>query len=258
MKRIITVVLTAVLFVAAVVLGVNSVYRVTEVGLDINFVSEEAKAEAEELKARLLETYDKRSVFDVAQEDSDAVFAEFSYFRLTAFEKQFPNKIKIEATEDAEVFAVASGESYYILGLDGTILSIRENSLNRSDGKPNVLIEGLEVSGENGKVCEGEKFTKLLPFLQQFSSCLNGLRSNVVKIEYRVYGGNVEQYDFTMREGVKLMLQKAEEFVEEKANLAAQKYLGLKDVELLSGYLYATNSEEKAAVVYYPTEIPLE
>ena len=115
MKKIITIVLTAVLFLSAVVLGINSVYRVTEVALEINFVSEDAKTEAEELKARLLETYDKRSVFEVKQEESDSIFAEFPYFRLTAFKKEFPNRIVVEATEDAEVFAVSAGEGKGII-----------------------------------------------------------------------------------------------------------------------------------------------
>ena len=260
MKKIITIVLTAVLFISAVVLGVNSVYRVSEVALEINYVSEDAKAEAEELKARLLETYNKRSVFDVKQEESEEVFAQFPYFRLTAFKKEFPNRIVVEATEDAEVFAVSAGEGkgYYILGLDGTILSIRETTMNRSDKAENILITGVEISGEKGSVCVGEKFTKLLPFLKELSNGLNGLRSNVKTIEYRIYGGNIEQYNFTMWEGVTLSVQRVGEFVKEKASMVTKKYLALSDQELLGGYLYATNSQEKATVVYYPTEIPLE
>ena len=258
MKKIITIVLTAILFISAVTLGVNSVYRVSEVALEINFVSEEAKEEAEALQARLSTVYDKRSIFESKKEDSASAFAEFPYFRLTEFKKEYPNKIVIEATEDAEVFAVSNASGgYFILGLDGTILSVRDSSLNRSDGSPNILIEGVEISGEKGTVCANEKITKLLPFLKELSACLNGLRANVTKIEYTVYGGNVEQYNFSMREGVMLMLQKADEFVNEKANKVAEKYTSLDDRELLGGYLYATNSAEKATVVYYPTEIPL-
>ena len=232
MKKIITIVLTAILFISAVALGVNSVYRVSEVALEINFVSEEAKQEAEELEARLSAVYDKRSIFESKKEDSENVFAEFPYFRLTGFKKEYPNKIVVEATEDAEVFAVANGlGGYFILALDGTILSVRESSLNRSDGAPNILIEGVEISGEKGMVCASEKMVKLLPFVKALSSRLNGLRANVTKIEYTVYGGNVEQYNFSMREGVTLMLQKADEFVEEKASKVVEKYTTLEDRE---------------------------
>ena len=258
MKKFITIILTAILFISAVTLGVNTVYRVSEVGLEINFVSEEAKQEAEELQARLHTVYEKRSIFETAKEDAESVFAEFPYFRLTNFKKEYPNKIVVEATEDAEVFAVSNvaGE-YFILALDGTILSVRESSLNRSDGAPNILIEGIEIAGEKGEVCTNEKLTKLVPFLKALSKNLDGLRANITKIEYTVYGGNIEQYNFSMREGVTLMLQKADEFVEEKANKVAEKYASLEDRELLGGYLYATNSAEKATVVYYPTESPL-
>ena len=86
---------------------------------------------------------------------------------------------------------------------------------------------------------------------------MDGLRANITKIEYVIYGGNVEQYNFSMREGVTLMLQKADEMAKEKANKVAEKYASLEDKELLSGYLYATNSDEKATVVYSPTEITL-
>ena len=258
MKKIITILLTAILFVSAVTLGINSVYRVSEVGLDIHFVSEDAKAEGEALEARLEEVYKKRSIFSVKKEDSESVFAEFPYFRLTDFKKEFPNKIVVEATEDAEVFAVAnaSGE-YFILSLDGTILSVRESALNRSDNAPNILIEGVDIAGAKGEVCTSAQINKLLPFLKELSGCMNGLRGNITKIEYMVHGGMVEQYNFSMREGVTLMLQKADEFVEEKAKKVAEKYASLEDGQLLCGYLYATNSAEKATVVYYPTEIPL-
>lgn len=259
MKKIITIVLTAILFLSAVVLGVNSVYRVSEVALEINYVSEEAKEEAELLEERLYTVYEKRSIFEATSEDSESVFAEFPYFRLTDFKKEYPNKIIVEATEDAEVFAVASAEAdeYYILGLDGTILSIRENALNRSDNAPNVLIEGVNISGRKGEICTSEEIVKLLPFLKEFSARMDGLRANITKIEYKIYGGNVEQYNFSMREGVTLMLQKADEMPQEKANKVAEKYASLEEKELLSGYLYATNNEEKATVLYSPTEITL-
>lgn len=258
MKKIITIVLTAILFVSAVTLGINSVYRISEVALEINYVSEDAKQEAEDLQARLSSVYDKRNIFTASEEDSENVFAEFPYFRLTEFRKEYPNKLVVEATEDSEVFAVANNTGgYCILSLDGTILSIRENSLNRSDGAPNILIEGVEVDGEKGAICSSEKITKLLPFLKELSACMDGLRANIIKIECALYGGNVEQYNFTMREGVRLMLQKADECVKEKASKVAEKYASLSDRELLGGYIYATNSAEKATVVYQANEIPL-
>ncbi len=258
MKKIITIILTAILFVAAAALGIDSVYRVDEVALEINYVSEDAKSEAAALKKELTELYKKQSVFRVNEEDSKEIFARFPYFRLTDFKKEYPDKLIVEATEDAEVFAVKQGEEYYILSLDGTILSVRNSPQNRSDGKDNVLIEGMEIAGDKGTVCQGEKFLKALPFLKELSIRFDGLRSNLVKVGYELKGGAIEQFNVKTREGVEIRVQKIEEFTQEKAEKVAQAYLGLQDVERLTGYIYATNGTDKVTVAYYPSEIPFE
>lgn len=258
MKKVITIILTVALFIAAAALGIDSVYRVGEVALEINYVSEEAKTEAEALEKELSELYGKQSIFRVKKEDAESVFARFPYFRLTDFKKEYPDKLVVEATEDAEVFAVKSGEKYYVLALDGTILSVRNSPQNRSDGKDNVLIEGVEISGERGELCQGEKINRALPFLKELSARLDGLRSNLVKVEYELKGGSIEQYNLVTREGVKIQVQKIQEMTSEKAEKVAKTYLGLEDSERLTGYIYATNGAEKATVAYYPTEIPFE
>ena len=51
-RNIIAIILTAVIFVAAVVLGVSTVYRVNAVTLDVSLVSEAAKAEEHFLRQR--------------------------------------------------------------------------------------------------------------------------------------------------------------------------------------------------------------
>lgn len=258
MKKIITIVLTAVLFFVATALGVNSVFRVDSIELKINYVSEEAKTEAESLRNDLAQLYEKESSFKVGASDAESVFAKYPYFRLTDFKKEYPNKLVIEATEDAEVFSVKNGDSYYILSLDGTILSIRESSENRSDGKANVLLNGIEISGEKGQRCIGEKLNRMLPLLQELSVQFNGLRSNLVEVNYSLKGGSIEQYDITTREGVIICVQRIDEFVSEKAEKISKLYFSLEDGERLKGYIYATNGSEKATVVYNPTEIFFE
>ncbi len=258
MKKIITIILTVVLFVAATALGVNSVFRVDSIELKINYVSEDAKAEAELLRKELAELYEKESAFSVTALDSESVFAKYPYFRLTSFKKEYPNKLVIEASEDAEVFSVKSGENYYILALDGTILSVRKTAENRSDGKPNVLLNGIEISGEKGQPCIGEKLNRMLPLLQELSVRFDGLRSNLVEVNYSLKGGSIEQYDITTREGVVICVQRIDEFVAEKAEKISNLYFSLEDGERLKGYIYATNGAEKATVVYNPTEIFFE
>lgn len=258
MKKVLTILLTVALFLAATALGIDNVYRVSEVSLEINYVSEEAKSEAESLEKELTALYEKQSSFRVKKEDAEEIFSKFPYFRLTDFRKEYPDKIIVEATEDAEVFAVKKGEEYYILSLDGTILSVRNTPSNRSDGRDNLLINGVEIEGEKGELCKGEKIEKLLPFLKELSKNLDGLRANIVEVGYELQGGSIEQFNVKTREGVQIKIQRIEEFTSEKAEKVAKTYLELADGERLVGYIYATNGVEKVTVAYYPTEIPFE
>ena len=255
MKKIITILLTVALFVTATALGVNSVYRVESLDLKIQFVSEEAKTEAESLRQDLFALYENENLFVVKQEASEEIFANYPYFRLTSFKIEQPNKLVIEAVEDAEVYSVKKGDKYYILSLDGTVLSIRDASENRSDNKPNVIIENMEISGEKGQLCVGEKLNAILPLLKELSSHLNGLRSNLVSVAFQVVGGSIEQYDLQTREGVVIRVRQAGDFVAEKAKEIANLYAALEDDERLKGSIYAASGNENVTVVYYPNEI---
>ena len=76
-RNVIAILLTAVIFISAAVLGVSAVYRVNAVTLDASVVSEAAQAEADELQKLLLERYKDESVFFVKPEEAEADFAEF-------------------------------------------------------------------------------------------------------------------------------------------------------------------------------------
>ena len=258
MKKVLTILLTVALFLTATALGVNSVYRVESLDLKIQYVSEDAKTEAESLRNELLALYEKESMFSVKQETAGAVLANYPYFRMNSFKTEYPNKLVIEVIEDAEVFSVKNGDNYYILSLDGTVLSIRENPENRSDKKENVVLENMEISGEKGQFCVGEKINEILPLLKELSVRFNGLRSNLVSVEFQILGGSIEQYNLITREGVVIRVRQASELVVEKAEKIATVYASLEDEERLKGSIYVTNGNGTATVLYYPTEIPLE
>ena len=131
-KKLWVILLTALVFLSGSVLGVSTVYRVDEVTVDALVVSKEAEAEAETLKDRLEEAYKKASIFFANDEKAQEVLADFPYFRLTDFEKSYPNRLIFKITEDAEVYALenAAGQEYYILGEDGMLLDIRNTYIN--------------------------------------------------------------------------------------------------------------------------------
>lgn len=254
-KKIITVFLTVVLFAATALLGFFSVYRVNEVGVCFKYNSEQAKAEVESLKADLLALYEGENVFLLNETDAEEIFDAYPYFRKTGFRRELPDKIIFEATEDEEIFAAYTERGYLILGLDGTILSIRDSALNRADGNENILIEGIDVSGEKGEICVGDGLSDLFKLLQTLSERLGGLRSNIIRITSKVVAPSIVHYELMMREGVKIQIGKIQSFTIEKAQKIADLYLNpTSDADRLRGVIYATDDGEKPVVSYSPTE----
>lgn len=253
-KTIWVIVLTAVIFLSLATLGVTSVYRIDTVTLNASVVSEEAKAEAALLQNKLEDAYDKKSSFGVDETKAEEILAGFPHFRLTGFEKSYPNRIIVSITEDAEVYAVsAGGDNYYILGADGMVLGIRNSYTNRLDGADNVLLKGLQVVGEKGAYLSGDEcLVPLLTFCQKVSDTLSGIRRNVVSVEVIKNTSVLEEARFkiTMREGVMLYIGNPTKMTEEKACLAIEKYLSLSDEERLVGRIAVSDKDGEVIVGY--------
>ncbi len=243
-KNVIAIILTAVIFVAAAVLGVSTVYRVNSVTLNVSFVSEAAKAEADELQKLLLKRYEDESIFSVKENDAEEDFAQFPYFRMTSFKKAYPNRLVISASEDTEVFAVENEGEYYILGADGTVLGIRGDASNRSDGADNIIVRGLTASGERGEILGGDEcIPQLLAVFETLSDIWGGTRSNVVSVEVVRPTTSAEDtyFCFMMREGVKAYIRNPGNLTVVKAEKFAEFYLSLEDTERLGGRIEVTD-----------------
>ncbi len=243
-KNVIAIILTAVIFISAAVLGVSSVYRVSAVTLDAPVISEAAKEEAAELQKLLLERYKNESIFFVKGEEAGEDFAKFPYFRMTSFKKAYPNRLVVTASEDAEVYAFKQGELYYILGVDGTILGTRAEPSNRSDGADNVIVTGAFVSGERGEKIAGDACVPwFLELGAEASRLLNGFRSNVSAAE--IFQPTVSPADVTfclfMREGVKVNVHNPGTLTKKKTEAFVEKYLSLEDQERLGGRIEVTD-----------------
>ena len=219
-RNIIAIILTAVIFVAAVVLGVSTVYRVNAVTLDVSLVSEAAKAEADELQKLLLKRYEDESIFSVKENDAEEDFAQFPYFRMTSFKKAYPNRLVISASEDTEVFAV------------------------ENDGEYNIIVKGLSASGKRGEIIGGDEcIPLLLTVFEAASGILGGVRSNVVSVEVMRPTTSAEDTSFclTMREGVKAYIRNPGTLTVVKAEKFAEFYLSLEDTERLGGRIEVTD-----------------
>ena len=253
MKKILIIILTALVFCATAFIGVANVYRVSGVTLKVNTVSDEAKEEAARMQKELEEAYVGESTLFADNELALAVVENYPYFRLTNFEKGYPDVLVIEATEDMESFAVQTESGYMILSQTGTVLDHRAESKNRADGEENIVIFGAHPSGEVGDTVSGAGFEALLRMCLVMSDKLNGVCSNIAKIVF----DNVEEdgvISLYMREGVRINIVHPHLFTEEKAVLFTEKYLSLDDEQRLTGFIHATESADgtKANVKYEP------
>ncbi len=242
-KKIITIVLSVVLLIAIAVLGVANVYRVDTVTLVPSTISEEAEEEAVQLQERLEKAYAGSNTLFVDDDAAQSVLEDFPYFRITDFRKEFPNRIVIEASEDEEMFAakVEGVEEYYVLGKDGILLGKRNTPDGRSGN--NILVTGLTLSGEIGKVASGgaltDAFVQIIRAMTSVEGLGGTLRNNVTRIRLGDIAGQ-ETMQITWREGVVAYIVEYEKNSAENAKKVVEKYLQLSDAQKVTGALVAT------------------
>ena len=221
-KKIVTVLLTAIVFLSAAFLGVSAVYRVEEVTLVTQNVSAPAEQEAAQLKERLEKAYLKRSTIFADDSAAKEAVAAFSYFRLTGFEKDYPGRLVITATEDNEAYAVARGDGYAVYSAEGTLLSVRETPVNRADGTDNLLVLGME----NAENAEDFADTAVFAFLRALDLSLSGIRGNAVKAELKKPTSRPEDDYLTVyfREGVQAVVYAPHDEAQKKAEALYAAY----------------------------------
>ena len=251
-KKLVVLILSAIVFLSCAVLGISTVYRVESVTVEASLVSEEAKGKTASLQKELETLYERESIFFTDAKKADALLQSYPYFRVTGFEKIYPNRILFKIIENAEVYAVlnATGDGYYILGEDGSMLDEREHTVNSLTGAENVLLDNVRVTCQNGQIPKGEEhFLPMLDLARFLSQELGGIRSNVVKIEVFVEAPETI-YRVTMREGVKLYFGNPSEQVEKKVKLAVNEYMALTYEEKLTGRIVISERGEEIFASY--------
>ena len=250
-KKVLTIFLTALMFLSAITLGCATVFRIDNVAMVATVVSEESKDSVAQLKEDLVEFYKGKSIFSAKEKDLAVILGDYPYFRVSKFTKAYPDKIVITIEEEAEVYAVEKEEGeYYILGAMGTVLDIRTSIKNRLDGADNVRIKGLTLSGDKGGLLFGDNcWDSMLLFCQVMNERLGGIRSNVLSVE--VLSREPETfYLITMREGINIYVGNPFELTVEKAKKAIDKYMVLSDEERMTGRLTVRDVDGEVFVGY--------
>ena len=250
-KKLLTIILTALLFFSAVALGSATVFRVDEVAVVATVVSEEATTDVAELQNELLAIYKGEGIFSVKRRDMSEIMEEYSYLRVVEFRKAYPNKIIVTVEEEAEVYAVEKEDGgYYILGAAGAILALRDTSKNRLDDMDNIVIKGVSLSGEKGGVLSGDDcWDNVLSLCQEMDKMLGGIRSNVLSVEVLTRSPET-LYKFTMTEGVKIYVGNPTVMTEEKVKKAINEYMALSNEQRMTGRITVRDAEGQVFVAY--------
>lgn len=249
-KKVLTIVLTALLFLSAVALGMSALFRVDVVALELTAFSENGRAQAEKLQGELSALYERESTFFVTQEKANTLLEKYPAFRITEFSKSYPDKLTIKVAESNETYAVEGSDGkYYILGGEGLILDIRRETTNGGGGE-NVRIEGLQVEGERGGYLSGDGcLESVLALCKGMDRALGGIRRNVLSVS--VFTRTPELiYCVSMREGVQIHIDDPTVLTEEKAQAAIDKYLSLSDGERMQGKILVVEAEGVVSASY--------
>ncbi len=254
-KKVLTIVLTVLLFLSAVFLGIASTFRVDTVTVEFSLLSTDGRAHAELLQAELTAEYKGDSIFSLKDDKAKEIIAKRSYFRMTAFEKKSPDKVYIRVVEDGETYAVESGEgTYYIVSGEGIMVEERSTTLNRFDGGENLLVKGITATGSRGDTLSGDDCWKsMLAFCRVFDAELNGIRKNTQSVE--VFKRSPEIFfRLQMSEGLNIYIATPEILTEEKAKKAFNAYLSLSAEERTKGSLTVSHVEGEVFAEYKKDE----
>lgn len=261
-KTLLIILLTVLVFLSACTLGVSTVYRVDEVTVRAATLSEEAETEAAQLRDCLQEAYQKKSMFSIDESIAESVVAQFPYFRIVSMEKVYPSGLIFSVSEDEEVYAVEKqdGNGYYILNGQGTVLSVRDDYVNRKEkdtNAKNVLLTGFNVTAEKGQMVAGDDaFSYVLPFCTRVSELLDGIRKNVVSVQLIKGGSSTATHvlRLEMIEGVVVYVRNPSENTLVKAEKAIEAYLGLPDGAHTKGMITVYEQGENVVTRYSMTD----
>ncbi len=262
-KKLLIILLTVLVFLSSAVLGITSVYRIDEVVVEAQTISATAEEEAAALQTRLLAAYKKRFTPSAKADQAYAVVEDFPYFRITAVEKSYPNRLIVRVQEDDEVYAVAQTDEegatgqYYILNREGTVLAIRENYYNRADGAQNVLLMGLNATGAKGETLTGDEgLSYLFPVCARLDEQLQGIRRNIVSVEKIQLGSlDTARLKITTYEGVKIYVNLPHQNTDEKATAAMDAYFALQDAQRTRGAIIVTEVEGVVKAQYWEKDV---
>ena len=226
-KRIISVFIMLI-FCAALAIGGSTVFTVAEVEASYSLISNEQKAKINDVDT-LLDSFEGENIMLLKNSEITELLKSYTYLKITEIKKVYPNSIIVKISERKELFAVLSGQKYFMLDREGFVLSEKNLNQNNIDNQANIILqaEGQYNVGTMAVPDNSEMFNCLLniavltdTFFYNINSNDN-IRNNIAKISI-VNGINI---NLLTAEGLNISINDALINPIEKIAVVLTKYL---------------------------------
>lgn len=237
-KRLVSIILSAVILVALIVMGIYFIFMINTVSVYYNVLSDMGLQYSVEIQEELESLYKGKNILFISEDEAAAVFDKYPYVSEVSIRKVYPNKIAVYAEENAERFAVAnSSGGYDMLDKNGLLLSSREKNENYADSYRNILLEGFGEYSE--ALYKSEQFAAVKVMCEYMHETFGGIRANLSEIKYAAPTSNPANayFQLTMTEGVIIRIFNPLNMTEEKCVSAVERYLSLSPEDRLYGLI---------------------
>ena len=250
--------LLAVVFIGAVIIGVEIILSVRNVNIDIESYtypysdwekmpkeeSDAAKEQVDGFKKIVLEKYRGSLIGFIDEKELAECFVDTGYV-FSSVEKVYPCTLNIRLKERRETFAVAYEDGYRVYDALGNYLAGDNDGVNNLDNAPDILVYGTTSDDEIKEVARVSSI-----FAVHFSA----LRSVVEKINMQAKDGLIV---FTLRCGVKVQIYDYANLTEAKIKKAYDEFSSLSSKEKFSGTIGVTvKPDGEIGAVYFAEDLP--
>jgi hypothetical protein len=225
-KRIIAVFILLV-FCAALAIGGSAVFTIAEVEASYTLISQEQKDKIADVDS-LLNEFEGKNIMLLKNSEISTALKNYTYLKITQIDKVYPNSILVKISERKEIFAVLKEQSYYMLDIDGFVLSKKSTNQNNIDNQSNIILnaEGSFIIGEYADITEDDLFSCLInisKLTDVYFKSINAndyIRNTVLKISI-INGMNI---NLVMSEGLIISITDAINKPEEKLTAGLTAY----------------------------------
>lgn len=247
--RKISVLIIAVVFVAAVAIGLGVIFAVKNVNVTLYSYSctadsDASEAKISEFKTEILNKFRGKLISSVGEENVESAISDGNYYYVAEFKKVYPCTVNVVIREHRELFSIENADgSFSVYDENGSLLrtaQTAEEACNNVDGLPNFTVDGVERDDlkDVARVCGF------------FADKFGGIRS-VASGAVLSKSSLENTFTIGLRCGVKIVIYNFAELTGEKISAAYDYFAGLSGDKKLGGEIHCYEKEDKTVSASY-------